>query len=259
MSGQTHLVIGDSHATPGIDNRRFDWLGQIIVDLKPDVIINIGDMADMESLCSYDRGTKGYEGRRYKKDIDVVLDAQERMFAPLRKLQKRQAKTKHKQYRPDLVLTLGNHENRINRATNSDAMLDGTISVDDLQYEEFGWEVSPFLRSIERDGVSYSHYFVSGVMDRAIGGEHPATMILNKEHKSSTCGHSHLADWAIRRQGNTHIMGAVTGCFFEHGMDYVSDNVNHMYWKGLLIKRNVNNGIYDPEFYSMHSIKKDYL
>ena len=259
MTGRTHLIIGDSHATPGINNRRFEWLGQIIVDLKPDVIINIGDMADMESLCTYDRGSKGFEGRRYKKDIDAVLDAQERMFAPLWKLQKKQANMRKKQYRPEFHLTLGNHENRINRAIEADAILDGTIGIEDLQYEEFGWNVHKFLIPAAIDGVHYAHYFVSGVMDRAISGEHPATMLLNKQHMSCTAGHSHLADWSVRRQGNEHIMGCVAGCYFEQKMGYVSDNVNDMYWRGLVVKRNVHQGQYDPQFLSLNTIKHQYM
>ena len=66
----THLVIPDQHAHPDNNNDRFEWLGKLIVDLKPDVVINLGDMADMPSLCTYDKGTKGFEGRRYKQDVN---------------------------------------------------------------------------------------------------------------------------------------------------------------------------------------------
>lgn len=257
--GKKHLVIGDAHAEPEINNRRFEWLGQIIIDERPDTVIGIGDFGDISSLCSYDRGTKGFEGRRYWKDISAVHDAQERMFAPLRKLQVRQAARKSKVYRPRFVMTIGNHEQRIVRATEADAILDGTIGLKDLKYEEFGWEVYPFLIPAEVDGVHYAHYFVSGVMNRAISGEHPATMLLNKQHMSCTAGHSHLADWSIRRQGREHIMGCVTGCYFEHDMGFTSQNVNDMYWRGLVIKRNVHEGCYDPQFLSMNSIKKQYL
>jgi hypothetical protein len=100
---------------------------------------------------------------------------------------------------------------------------------------------------------------VSGVMDRAISGEHPATMLLNKQHMSCTAGHSHLADWSVRRQGNEHIMGCVAGCYFEQKMGYVSDNVNDMYWRGLVVKRNVHQGQYDPQFLSLNTIKHQYM
>lgn len=257
--GRTHLCIGDSHATSGIDNRRFDWLGQIIVDLRPDVIINIGDMADMESLCSYDKGKRGYEGRRYKKDIEVTLDAQARMLSPLRKLQARQRKSGNKIYRPEMHLTLGNHEERINRATDNEAMLDGTIGIEDLRYEANGWKVYPFLDECHVDGIAYSHYFPTGVMARPVGGVHPATTLLNKMHRSCTCGHSHLADFSVQRQGDEHIMGTVLGGYFEHEQTYQPKNVNAMFWKGLVVKRNVESGCYDPEFYSLNTIKKQYL
>ena len=260
--GKKHLVIPDAHAKPGIDNRRFDWLGQIIMDERPDTIICIGDFADMESLSSYDKGKRGFEGRRYHKDVEAAKDAMTRVMAPMNEYNARQRDTKHhdRQYKPRLVMCLGNHENRIDRATNDQAEFDGLLSVDNLGYADMGWEVHPFLEEVEVDGVHYSHYFVSGVMAKAIGGENPATMLLNKQHKSCTAGHSHLADWSQRRQvGGQHIMGCVVGCFFEHHELYVPPSVSSMWWRGLVIKENVVNGCYDPRFLSMNTIKHRYL
>ena len=48
----THLIIPDGHTHPDYNNDRFTWLGKLIVDLQPEVVVNIGDMADMASLCS---------------------------------------------------------------------------------------------------------------------------------------------------------------------------------------------------------------
>lgn len=252
--GPTHLVIPDAHAKPNQDMRRFDWLGQIIVDTLPDVIICIGDLGDMPSLSSYDRGTKGFEGRRYHLDCEAVHEAQRRIMAPIAEYN---AKRKYKKYNPRFVMIIGNHENRINRAINADQILDGTISVADLKYEEFGWEVHDFLEEVEIDGVTYSHYFVSGVMARPIGGEHPATMLLNKRHKSCTAGHLHLADWSQRTTaGGKHIMGMLCGCYLEDDEEYVPVSVNQMWWKGLVIKRNVKDGMYDPQFLSLNTIKR---
>ena len=50
-----HLVIPDSHAMPTHNNDRYEWLGKFIFDIRPDVVIDIGDSADMESLCSWDK------------------------------------------------------------------------------------------------------------------------------------------------------------------------------------------------------------
>lgn len=257
-TGQVHLVIGDPHAMPEHSNRRFDWLGQIIVDLQPDKVICIGDMADMEALCEYDKGTRKAEGRRYIDDVNAAIDAQERMMAPLAKYNKGRLAMHRKQYRPEFHMCMGNHEHRIERATQKSAELHKAISFDDLKYKEFGWKVHDYMTEVELDGVWYSHLFVSGVMDRAISGEHPATMHLNKQHRSCTAGHSHLLDFSVRRQGTEHIMSSIVGCYFDFDMAYVSPNVNNMWWRGLTIKRNVCHGRYDPQFYSLNSIKRDY-
>ena len=70
----THLVIGDPHCTPKASNDRFLWAGKFAHDLKPNTIICMGDFASMDSLSSYDKGKKQFEGRRYKKDIDHAHD-----------------------------------------------------------------------------------------------------------------------------------------------------------------------------------------
>ena len=133
------LVIGDPHAHPDYDNKRFTDLGRFIVKSRPDIVVCIGDMADMPSLSMYDKGTKGFEGKRYKKDVAAVIDAQEKMFAPIRKA---------RGYKPKFYMTIGNHEDRIDRAVNSTPELDGAIGVEDLQYEKFGWNVTPFKKSV---------------------------------------------------------------------------------------------------------------
>jgi len=258
--GPKHLVIPDAHAKPGIDNRRFDWLGQIIMDERPDKIIIIGDWADMHSLSSYDKGKKSFEGRRYKHDIEAANDALDRMMRPIVEYNERQASHKHAGYKPEIHVCLGNHEHRTVRAIDLDPILEGTIGLDDIRFKEYGMIVHPFLHEVEIDGVFYAHYFVSGVMAKAIGGEHPATMLLNKQHRSCTAGHLHLADWAQRRSADgSHIMGCLVGCYFEHNEEYVPRSVNRMWWRGLVIKENVVNGCYDPRFLSMNTIKKRYL
>ena len=90
------LIIPDCHASPDYDNRRFEALGNFIIKEQPEYITCLGDFADMSSLSSYDKGTKGFEGRRFKKDIVSAIDAQVKLFAPLKKfnLQKRKNKEK---------------------------------------------------------------------------------------------------------------------------------------------------------------------
>jgi len=63
----------------------------------------------------------------------------EALLKPLWEFNLNARATKHKQYVPRLVMTLGNHENRINKAVENDAKLEGAISIDDLAYTNFGW------------------------------------------------------------------------------------------------------------------------
>lgn len=250
----SHLVIPDSHSHPDYNNRRFNWLGELIVDLKPDVVINLGDMADMPSLCSYDKGTKGFEGRRYHKDINAVLDAQERMFAPIKRAKKK---------RPRFVMLEGNHEHRIERAISSDAAhLEGIISLDDLGYEDFGWEFVKYNGStpgiIEIDGIAYAHYFTSGIMGRPMGGVHPAYQLLTKQFMSCTQGHTHTTDYCVRTAANGRmIMGLVAGVYQDYFADFAGE-ANELWWKGVIFKQNVDKGQYDPQWISMEAIKKAY-
>ena len=253
--GKIHLVIPDSHADPAHSNERYDWLGQLIVDLKPDVIINLGDQADMPSLCSYDKGTKGFEGRRYKKDIDANLDANYRIFQPMRELR---AKQIYKKYTPKTVFCIGNHEHRITRAINAEAILDGTISLDDLGNDLFWDTIVPFMESIVVDGIAYSHYFISGVMCRPISGINPCRMMLNKLSMSATCGHAHTRDFAeATRADGKRIQAMVAGSFIDYHADYASA-ANNLWWRGVVIKRNVIDGQYDHEWVSIEELRRRY-
>lgn len=249
----SHLIIPDAHSHPDHNNKRFEWLGKLVVDLKPDVVINIGDWADMPSLCNYDKGTIGYEGKRYSKDIASAIDAQERFFNPIRKAKKKL---------PRLVALEGNHEYRIKRAIDIDAVhLEGIISPDDLQYCNFGWEYVPYEGStpgnIIIDGINYAHYFPSGVMGRPIGGLNPAYQLVTKYGRSCTQGHVHTFSFYHRSNAISECNGLVCGVYQDYFADFAGV-ANDMWWKGVVFKTNVNDGLYDLQQISMNTLKKEY-
>ena len=111
-----HLVIPDTQVKPGISLAYLSWIGNYIVAKRPEVIVMIGDFADMPSLSSYDTGTKSFEGRTYKADIKAAQKGMEALLAPMKALNKKLLKSKKKQYKPRMVMTLCNHEHRITRA-----------------------------------------------------------------------------------------------------------------------------------------------
>jgi hypothetical protein len=249
---KTHLVIPDTHAHWKHNNDRADWLAGLIGDVRPDVVVHIGDSADLPSLSSYDKGKRGFHGRTYRADIDAHLDFQHRIWEPIRRAKKRL---------PRRVFLIGNHEQRIEKALDLSPELEGTISLRDLDLTEWYNDIVPYDGNtpgrIEIDGVWYAHYFSSGVMGRAIGGEHPATSLLAKRFSSSTCGHLHLADWSIRTTNDRKIMGMFVGCYQDYRSDWAGD-ANELWWSGVVIKRGVHNGQYDPEFISIQRLKEEY-
>ena len=249
------LVVPDPHAKPGVSPRRFDWLGKLIYDLRPKTVVCMGDFADMESLCTYDRGKKGFEGRRYSVDIDAARSALERVT--------RQFKH-HKKKHPRLVMLEGNHEHRIHRAVECDPILDGTIGLVDLGYEQSGWELVKYRGAtpgiIDIDGISFAHFFTSGVMGRAISGEHPGYQIIMKKHKSCVGAHSHVKDYCERNDANRkRIQAWVSGCYLDPKQEEgYAGEANSMWWRGVLHLIPDNNGSWDYETIGIERIKKTY-
>ena len=250
--GSTHIIIPDPHAHYQHNNDRATWAGALIADIQPDHVIMMGDLHDLPSLSGYDKGKKCFQGRTYRQDITVGVDFNERLWHQVRK---------RKRKLPTRTALRGNHEERIARAIQLSPELEGAIGYSDLEWESFYDVVvdyegnTPGHTSI--DGILYAHYFVSGIMGRPIGGEHPGYSLVLKLGVSATCGHSHLLDMCVRKGIGANRMGLVAGCYFDFDLDYAGET-NRMFWRGIVIKRNVEDGVYDTEFVSIDRLRKEY-
>lgn len=252
-----HLIIPDSHAQPDHNNDRFSWAGEFALERQPDVIIDIGDSADMPSLCQYDIGTLRAEGRRYGDDIAAYHDAMSKFMEPITKYNNTHTKWKKKTYRPDLIKCRGNHEYRIARAGAENPAMHGHLSFKDLKESKYGWEVHDFLEPVVVDNICYKHYFTSGVMGRPIGGVNHARTLVLKNYMSSVCGHSHMRDfWEDTDAAGRKLFGLSVGCYFEHDEAYTKEN--DRFWRGLVYLRDVHDGTAEPEFLSIKQIKEMY-
>lgn len=248
-----HLVVPDPHATPGVSNRRANWAGKLINDLKPDVVVVLGDTADMPSLCTYDKGRKSAIGRTYQRDIDVHGDFQERLWHTVRR---------SKRKLPRRITLIGNHEYRIERAVDIQPELEGVVSLDDLCLGKFYDEVVPYEGStpgsITLDGVNYAHYLVSGISGRPISGERHASSLISKRLSSCVVGHSHLLDIATRTTHNgKRVYGIAAGCYQEHSPSFAGDAAK-LWWRGVILLDNVNGGSFDLRTISLDSIRREY-
>lgn len=235
----SHLVIPDTQVKPGAPTKHLEWIGKYIADKRPDVIIHLGDFADVESLSSYDRGHKSFEGRRYQKDIESTRRALEKLCVPL---------SRTARYSPRMVLTLGNHEHRINRAVEASAELEGTMSTDDLCYQEYGWEVHNFLEVVTIDGIDYSHFFPRSSTGKVVQtrmGAPSAKAQLVRNGRSCTAGHAQGVDIACLPLSGRLQWGLIAGSCYLHDEDYLGPQGN-THWRGVILKQGVNRGTYSP-------------
>lgn len=209
----------------------------------------------MPSLSSYDVGTKSFEGRRYRDDIRAVHSAMDMLLSPLQEYNANARRNHKERYSPRLVLTLGNHEQRIIKATNSDPKLDGTLGIEDLNYKNYGWEVFPFLEVVVIDGVAYSHYFTSGVLGRPCTS---AAAQLSKKHMSCVAGHQQGLQIATgHRADGTMLTSIIAGSCYEHNEDYMGPQGNK-HWRGILMLHDVQDGAFDLMPVSLKYLEKKY-
>lgn len=240
---KVHIVIPDTQQKAGVPNQHMAWIGQYIADEYNGAdltVIHLGDHWDMPSLSSYDKGKKAMEGRRYVKDIDAGNRAFQILDDSLHGVE------------ADYHFLLGNHEHRITRASESDAQLDGIVTLDDLAVYSFGWQVHDFLEPLTIDGITYSHYFVNPMTGRPLAGANLETRLKSVGH-SFTMGHQQGLKWGRIETIRGGRVGLVAGSCYIHDEDYLTPQVLN-YWRGILVCHNVRNGDYD-----LMQVSLDYL
>jgi len=254
---KTAVVFTCAHADPSVPNDRFDWLSEFIYDVRPDYVVDLGDGADLKSLNSYDtRYPKAIVAQNYESDIQCYNDAQERLRRKFRVMKKK---------RPAFFGLEGNHENRIKKAIANDPRLEGSkygISFSHLQTDVWFDEYHEYNNSApaiaDYDGISYAHYIASGNYGTAMSGLHHAYGIIQKRHNSTTVGHSHKRSMFFKDDAHPHpTIGLVAGCF-KGAKEGWAGQANLEWWKGVIVKRNIRNGYYEPEFVSLERLRDVY-
>jgi hypothetical protein len=254
---KTAVVFSCAHATPEASNDRFSWLGKFLYDLKPDYVVDLGDGADMKSLNSYDtRKPESIVTQSYERDIDTYNDSQERL---------RHYFKQGKRKKPVWYGFEGNHEARITTAITFDPRLEGTkygISFKHLntnkwfdEYHQYEYG-APKVHSY--DGVDYAHFVGAGNFGRAISGTHHAYGLIQNRYRSCTVGHSHKRDMYFKDGvGTRGAIGLVAGCY-KGAKETWAGQANMDWWHGVIIKRQIADGYYEPEFVGLDTLRKEY-
>lgn len=254
---KTAIVWSCAHADPRADNERALWLGNLIHDIKPDYVVDLGDTADLTSLSSHDtRYPQKMVASEYESDINAYLDFQEKVRYKIKKSKKKQ---------PAFFGFEGNHENRIKKAVALDPRLEGSkygISFSHLEtnryyneYHEYSCG-APALHSY--DGILYGHYVASGNYGSALSTKHHGYSLVEKLGCSATVGHSHKFSYYRKQDAYpSPCHGLVAGCFKGREEDWAGQ-ANREWSKGVVIKRGVENGNYDLQWVSMKQLREEY-
>lgn len=257
-----HVVVPDTQVKPGVPTDHMTWIGTYIRDQfagREDVtIIHLGDHWDMPSLSSYDKGKKAMEGRRYADDIAAGNDAFYLLNKPLAQYNAGRRRRGQAEWAPRKVFLHGNHEARISRAAEENAQLEGTVSLDDLNTQD--WEVHQFLHPVNINGVAYAHYWQNPMNGRPISGMIETR--IKTIGRSFTQGHQQVLmyglrpSWTMDGQPTMH-HGLVAGSCYLHDEKYLGPQGN-AYWRGIIVCHEVRNGAYDPMFVSLDYLCRRY-
>jgi hypothetical protein len=225
-----------------------EWIGKYIVDQRPDVVVQIGDWGDFNSLSTYDRKTKRAEGKRLLADIQSLQTSVNTLMAPIKKAKKKL---------PEMYVVLGNHEDRVDRYINENPELDGVLPTPSDIYSAAGWDVHGFLAPLVVDGVCYVHYMANPLSGKPYGGS--ALSILRNVGHSFVMGHRQVLDVATRTLpvDGRQQWGIVAGACYPHDEDYKGHQGNK-HWRGVIVLHEVQDGDFDPMFVSLDYLRRSY-
>lgn len=240
------LVIADTQCKPDEALDYMSWIGQYIYDKKPDVVVHIGDHYDFPSLSSYDKGKKSFEGRRLKADIEAGNLGMKYLTREFLR----------DGYSPRMVFCMGNHEDRFDRLKNDIPELDGFVGTDLLPLVEMGWEVYPFLKPVDIEGIFFVHYLANPMTGKPYAGT--ALNQLKTVGKSFVVGHKQVLDIAIRNtlDGKQQI-GIINGACYPFDESYKGFQGNS-HFRGITMLHEVNDGAALPMFVSLDYLKERY-
>ncbi len=119
------------------------------------------------------------------------------------------------------------------------------------------WKVHEFLRTLELDGITYSHYFANPMTGRPYSGQNLETRLKTIGH-SFTMGHQQGLKWGrVDTIRGPHI-GLVAGSCYLHDEDYLGPQCVN-YWRGIVVCHEVDGkGGYDPMIVSLDYLCRRY-
>lgn len=261
------LVIGDPHSSPDSSNDRFVALGKLILDIKPDVVVQIGDFLNLDSISFHERGNAIFRANHpLSSDIAAGKDAYNKMMTPIREYNKKKAAQHKKLYTPRLLWHIGNHEDRVVRYLLDKPEFVGMFpDVSMVGVEADGWEIIPYKYYSYVKGVAFTHVPMNKRENQPLRGEYVAKKVLEGQTQTTVFGHTHrllVHDMSRHSENGKQLIQAINvGWFGDYDPHYVKGNEDSLdWWSGVVILDHLDdNGSVDISTISMERIKYRYL
>jgi hypothetical protein len=207
-------AIGDAHDSPKIpDKSRFEWIGQHIKATKPDIVVQIGDFATMDSLNTHE-SNETFAGKlkpTFMQDMVSFIDALDAMDID----------------GPERHCTLGNHERRAFLFENQHPESYGMMQFEIEQaFQRFGWGYSPYGFIQKYGNVGFVHCAINR-LGKSYGGKNAEQTISNDVLHDLVIGHSHTGrkHRAPKIGDNNHVTVLNLGCALPNG--YIENYAKH--------------------------------
>ncbi|MCE7073710.1 metallophosphoesterase [Dyadobacter sp. CY327] len=246
---QRILYFTDTHVQPKLETDHLVWIGKHIKDTNPDYIINGGDFADAESLCSHVRN-ETLEGKS-KPVLLVDMGAMDEAMGILNEAAGRS----------DFHVTLGNHEARIWAFENNNPEISGLlIEKFDSIYEKHGWTYSKYGVYHTVGGVDFTHAPMA-MSGKPVGGKLSVNNVASNSIADCVYGHTHMkAEFSVKKFGPDRQVTAINGgCSMPIGyIPKYAQAGSTGYWHGIIEIEVQNGAIKDTTYVSLEKLKRKY-
>ena len=257
-----HLIIPDTHNYHGDDRSRIGYLATYISQIKPEVIIIMGDWFDMNSINRFDKtGSLKKEGEKVALDLKAGLNALSDLLKPIRELNQELQSKKKKQYKPRIIFTEGNHEIRLSKFIDQNPVLEGLLTpIEELMTENpyLPIEYIRYGDFIEVGKILYTHILFNG--GRPISGRvNTCGDALRLVDKSVIFCHTHRLEFKqFKRMGSNKLITALNGgCFLENEPEYMYGS-HPNWWSGIVKVYPDGKGNFDIETVSLQTLRNFY-
>lgn len=240
------FIIPDTQVKPNTPTDHILAAGNYIITKKPEVVVMLGDWADMESLSSFN-STKMAEGQRIREDIEAAHEALDVLMFPIVEYNANQKRNKKKLYKPRLVFLNGNHDLsvRIPRYLETHPTLEGLLDPNETNeyFKDYGWEVYDFLDIVTIGGINFSHYFQNPHSAKKAPLSGNIDSMLKNAGFSFVQGHTQGLKMGKHYLSNgEQRLGIVAGSFYQHDEGYMLSQGNKSHWRGCIMLNEVKDG-----------------